>query len=314
MSTTRLLGCAILTLPFLLATSARAGVVAVDSSVSLTGVAQVNNLDNTTMVSDPQSQSQGATLNALGITSSATSVTPDGLQSIMAGGTLSASWVDASQGTFVATNVGWTSQNVGDGSASTNAGTNFVYDFTVDANSVITVNYLVQPSANDTSTFGLWGIQASVDGNIANPSNADDPSSSGVATYFITPGFHTLSCFNNANLSGGVWTSVTQMDGTFAFNIQAVPEPATLLMAGLGGLVVLGYRGLNRARRIHPPPDPAAARPSEEEDAVMRFPPPRVQAGDRFPALCSAVLCATGFASSEAALAEPAARQQGFGK
>src|SRR5262249_23095928 len=125
------------------AVSARAGVMPIDSSLQLMTSSLVDVFNNATLVVDNPSQSQTTALDPLAVSASATATL--GGQSIVTSGSMAASWISASEGTFTATGVGWATQSVINGRAETWATDqpNFVYDFQLDQDAVIRVDYSV---------------------------------------------------------------------------------------------------------------------------------------------------------------------------
>lgn len=141
------------------------------------------------------------------------SVTPVGL-SVAASASLvssnvygngSATWAaDGNSGT-IQMNFGWDLDG-GVKAANTNlAPSNWVYNFTADANGNFVMNYAIGGSGHDL--FGLWGFDLFhiLDNGVGGPvTDANDPSSSGQFVGAVTAGQnYFVSLYNNGNISSG---------------------------------------------------------------------------------------------------------------
>jgi hypothetical protein len=181
------------------------------------------------------SQSQLGTINALGVSVSAGATFDNASVTTTNGAT--ANWTDSDNGTVRFTNVGWSTQNVTSGSALALAdGMGWTYRFVAVAPGFFTLNYDVTTSGSNT--FGLTGFNFIWSGPGDGATIAAD--SSGVLTRgdIVVGNPYTVELTENANITGILGTRTAIMDGTFTF--QIVPEPSSLALFGVGGLVPMG--------------------------------------------------------------------------
>jgi hypothetical protein len=213
-------------------------VTPVSSSIQLNATAGAGD----GLFTSSNSQSQGGTINALGVSIGATATFDNASVTTTNGAT--ANWTDSDNGTVSFTNVGWSAQSVTSGSGLASVdGTGWTYQFVAVASGFFALNYDVTTSG--TNTFGLNGFNFIWSGPGDGATIAAN--SSGVLTRNVAAGTtYTVELTENANISGILGTRTAVMDGTFTFHV--VPEPSSLVLLGVGGLVPIGYSLCRRKR------------------------------------------------------------------
>jgi hypothetical protein len=229
-----LMGVAVLALFAAGAGRAPAGFMAVSSALTLQADANAGGFP----VTDHHSQSQGATTNALSVSVDALSNPENSLVEATATG--SATWTSAGQGSVVLSNVGWTTQNVGVGSAALANGLDYAYTFVSDQSGTLTLSYNV--AATGTNTFGLNGFRMTFDGDV----HTFNLNTSGTVSESVVAGTtYTLGLKNLADIGGGLGTRDAHMGGTFDFNFTPaavpVPEPGSATLLGIDTVGLIGY-------------------------------------------------------------------------
>jgi len=202
---------------------------------------------------DPETKSQGATINTLSVTTSATST---GGGSVSASGTLTSSWSSASAGTLKYLDMIIHITNAFTGFYTHTDLKDWRYTFQANANGTFDLNY----QASQSSTFGapLENSWRFVWDNGTGPTysyfgGAVDPTLSGTFSRPIQAGqTYTVGIDNSwaTNFAGPFSFSQTQtMNATFDWSISAtaVPEPSSLVSLGLA-VMAYGLGGLGRRR------------------------------------------------------------------
>ncbi len=241
----------LVTLPLLAAsallpmTTAHATVV-ISSSVSMEANAKAGTGLPLATVSN--SASQGATLNPLSTSASATSAVPGTNVSVTTQGSVAATWASADQGQVVFSNLGWISQGVGaGGEAYLNTGApDWSYSFTAESNGVFTLAYSISADAATTDEFGLNGFTfldvAGVTHYLTDFFLGPFPVAGSLSATVLAGNSYTVSLDNTANIFGPLGTRTSLMDATFNWSITSVPEPGTLALFGLGALGLAARR------------------------------------------------------------------------
>lgn len=241
----------LVTLPLLAAsallpmTAAHATVV-ISSSVSMEANAKAGSGLPLATVSN--SASQGATLNPLSTSASATSAVPGTDVSVTTQGSVAATWASANQGQVVFRSVGWISQDVGaGGEAYLHTGApDWSYSFTAESNGLFTLAYNISTDPSTTNDFGLNGFIFLDPAGTPHYLDVYDlgpfPLSGSLSTPVLAGNSYTVSLDNSANIFGGLGTETSLMDATFNWSISSVPEPGTLALFGLGALGLAARR------------------------------------------------------------------------
>ena len=233
--------------------TAKADVTPVSSTLTLTAQADATQ-GGAGGQTQTNSQSQGATVNPLNASVDVTDLSPtDSSIWVRTVGTGDATWVDPSHGSVHFSNNGWTSANVLAGAANL-YNTQFSYNFLANTSGSFAIDYTIAVSSSNTDSFGLNGFYFSFTGGSTNDSrqllnpgwqsNIYVPSFSGTIVETLSAGTtYALTITSASNISGGLATRTASMDGLFNFGSTGlvVPEPSSLLSAGLSSLLCAGY-------------------------------------------------------------------------
>lgn len=160
----------------------------------------------------------------------------------------SASWTDAGQGSVTWRNMGWVQNTIASSGTKLNDfvvnGPTWGYTFTATSDGIFTLDYDVRGTGN---TFGLLGVDIGWSGpegglNLFDPY---DPTVSGNFSRVIVNGqTYTVELRNHGNHFTAplehVYTSM--MDADFAWKIQPVPEPLSMVSVGIGVIALLRRR------------------------------------------------------------------------
>ena len=233
--------------------SARADLTPLSSSFALTASAQAGFSPTTAYTN---SQSQGSTIDPLAATVSANSIYLPIKENLLATAAGSATWATPSTGQVTFTNVGW-SDTIGNGNANLSGNTGWVYSFVSDVTGSFVINYSVAAQGTSATTsnplFGLNGFYVFEGPGLLAPQNATFETglnTSGSASLAIAAGqTYTVQINDEANISAGIGTTNSHMDGTFDFGVQNIsaPEPSSALTV----LVVSALVGVTTLMKRH---------------------------------------------------------------
>jgi hypothetical protein len=231
-------------------------VTPISSSVDLDAQVRAGSTSGTAnLATDPVSQSQGATINPLSVSTSATS---NGGGTVSASGTLTSTWSSSSAGSLVYSNMTVQITNAFTGSYTFADFHDWRYTFQANTSGTFNLNYLVRQSA----TFGLpqmdgfqfvWdngqGTTFTPIGHIVDPTDSGMLSRSIQAGQTYTAGIEIS--VDTAFGGGFAVTSTQVMNGTFDWSINpsAVAEPSSLTLLGLGAAACAGRGWIGRRRR-----------------------------------------------------------------
>lgn len=222
-------------------TTAKAGLIASSSSVSITASADADVSDGSS-ATDSALDSQGSTLNLLSVDALASDVVgpgPDDPSSITSGYTTLA-FTDASN-LSVILGTSWVTANVPVGNNYTTQSA--VYEFQVSGgDQLLSIAYAV--TVGGSFGFGMTNYSMALSsGGLTEKVFIDnllgeDPFVAGTQEFLLLDGqSYTLTISAHPNISGGLGTIDASGFGVFDISAAAaVPEPSTLALAGLGGL------------------------------------------------------------------------------
>lgn len=225
-------------LGFFLSGASHAAVMSLNSTLQVVATAGINAAE----VVDTASDSQGPTINDLGlITASATSTT------LTTSGSAHASWVSTSQGQVSFLDLGWDNGPFPTTSQSSLDGTQWTYTFLADVTGLFTLDWsIVLDPANNTD-FGLNRFFFSLVGHANTGFNEVlAAGASGISTRNIHAGhIYTVTIKTDVGVFGGVGGRDSHMDGFFNWQMDSgpaltgeAPTPVTLLLF-LKGLMIL---------------------------------------------------------------------------
>lgn len=194
-------------------------------------------------------QSQGATLNDYSGTVSV--IDYDAVHPGMwlrVHSSASASWTDSAHGAVSWRNMGWEHNTIDSSGAKLNGyvinGPVWSYTFVATSDATFLMNYDIRGHGD---TFGLWGARIEWSGpggnlDLVNPYN---PTAQGTFMRSVVAGnTYTVGLFNMGNYFSSPLLNTTAgyMDADYTWEIGAVPEPATIWVAGAGLLALLRRR------------------------------------------------------------------------
>jgi len=245
MNNSRLIRPLIVLVSFAATIMAAYGQTAISSSLSVSAGGTANGDDHGSVTST-DGASQLSTINPL--TGSASITDVFGANTVTATSSATATWASAGDGLVTLSNMGWSFDELDTpyGEATLNGfigGPIWSYTFQATSDGMFTANYAIVGSGD---TFGLQGIEIGWDGPGGGYSvgNLHNPSGSGIFTRpVVNGGIYTIDLQNGGNIgTGGENLFSGSMSGTFDWQVQAVPEPTTLAVLGLGGLALLKRR------------------------------------------------------------------------
>lgn len=250
------------------ATTARADLTPVSSSLSLTAYASV-------LYGSPQTstdtQSQGGTTGPLSVSVSASSGTSyNGNPWLTVSGDASATWTDPSHAEVKFTGLGWSGYEA-NGDAELYQSIGWTYTFAAPGPGPVAIDYSVTASGwtyGPPLYLGLNGFYVFFGGGTTLPSNLIAKTGINSTGTIDLPvgggGLYTVQIVPFSALFGGVGTTNEQLDGTFDFyagpKTVAVPEMSSMTMAlSISGLTAVAI-ALRRALPVRQP-DPSQAPP-----------------------------------------------------